>query len=516
MGTPQHYGKDAVLRHALYSLRNMTSGGSRARPGLMTGIRYGAPCLAIFATCNFIVGRIGIVPFILFLAIFIFGLLYSFASWRSLFIPLSLTILAVGGFRFLWSVEMPGLPDLYVDRVAMIWLVVIFSIKSVVERKTMRPPFLLDTLLIVNALYLFLYIGFHNFDHFNLWTKSYLMPYTAFFMAKNIVTNQKLMRSFLIMLAVINVYYAVTSIAEKFQITQLVWPKSILYTETVWHDRSNGPFAHAPLFGTVMGMILPVYLYLIATTKNRVFQVANYVALALGFAGLYFTYTRGSWLAGIGALLVAVIVNRRHYLKVITPVLVVVPLLAVFVLGIGKDPVMKVRVENEDTMASRVAVAVTALRMWRDNPLVGVGFFRYRYERLNYIDPVDVPVFGTVRVANFRHTSIHDIYLGPLAETGLVGTLLQIFIYLMIFKAFFRQYRNRHGPPHFRYYILPVFGGMFIGYLIGGIAIDYRFFSAVGAIFYSAAGIIYGYTGDKVILSGQGADGEGAELDEEA
>ncbi len=36
---------------------------------------------------------------------------------------------------------------------------------------------------------------------------------------------------------------------------------------------------------------------------------------------------------------------------------------------------------------------------------------------------------------------------------------------------------------------------MSIGYLFGGIAIDYRFFSMVGTIFYSAAGIVYGYTG---------------------
>ena len=483
---------------------------------LLTWLRPTVLFVAIFVTSNTIAGRLGLQAFLLFLALLTFGLLYTYASWRSLFIPFAVSILTVGGFKFLWSVRMPGLPDLYLDRIAMIWLIGIFTVKFVVERRRMRPPFLLDTLLIINGLYLFLYIVFHDFVNFNLWTKSYFLPYAAYFMAKNIVTDQKTMRAFLILLAVLNVYYAVTSIAEKFGISALVWPKSILYTETVWKLRSNGPFAHAPLFGTVMGIILPISLYLIATTKNRWVQIGNYVALILGLAGLYFTYTRGSWLAGFGALFTAVALNRRQYAKIIAPAMVVVPLLAVFVLGIGQDPIMKARVENEETMSSRVGVGVTALRMWRDNPLFGVGFFRYQYERVNYVDPVEVPVFGTIRFTNFRHTSLHDIYLGPLAETGLVGAFLQFSIYLVILKAFIAQFRNRHSPPHFRHFVLPIFGGMFIGYLLGGIAIDYRFFSVMGILFYSAAGIICGYTNDKAFQTGRGTESDGAILDEEA
>ena len=482
----------------------------------MTGLRYGSLFAAIFFSCYFIVGKIGIAPFTLFLVIVLSGVLYSWASWRSLLIPFFVSILAVGGFRFLWAVSMPGLPDLYLDRVAMIWLMVVFTVKFVVEQRALRPPFLLDTLLIVNALYLFFYIFFYDFENFNLWTKSYFMPYAAYFMAKNIVTNQKRMRALLILLAVLNVYYAVTSIGEKFNIEQLVWPKSILYTKTVWWRRSNGPFAHAPLFGTVQGMILPTYLYLIATAKNRMLQVISFAALMLGFAGLYFTYTRGSWLAGFAALFVAIILNRRQYLRISIPAMVVLPLVAVFVLGVGKDTVMKERLENEDTMASRVGVAVTVMRMWRDNPLVGVGFFRYWHERENYVDPVQVPIFGTIRFTNFRHTSIHDIYLGPLAETGLIGTFLQIAIYFIIFKAFMRQYRKRDGPTHFRLYLLPIFGGMFVGYLVGGIAIDYRFFSMVGVMFYSAAGIVNGYTGESVNMAVPGSESDGRAVDEEA
>jgi len=514
--TPQPSGKTDVLSHAPTSLRDMALRGSQARHRILVGLRFAALFIAIFVVSHFIITRLGLVSFIFFLAITLIGFLYSYASWRSLMIPLFMAVLSVGGFRFLWSVRMPGLPDLFLDRAAMIWLVVVFTVKSVVERRILRPPFLLDTLILINAVFLLVYILAHDFTSFNIWTKSYLLPYLAYFMAKNIVTNQKSMRSFLIMLAVLNVYYSITSIAEKFEIDQLVWPKSILYTQTPWWNRSNGPFNHAPLFGTVMGMILPIYLYLITTARNRLVQVASIAALVLGLAGLYFSYTRGSWLAGIAALSVAVLMNRRHYVKISAPALVLIPLVAFMLLGVGSDPVMKDRIETGSTMSARVGVAVTALRMWRDNPLIGVGFFKYRYERENYLDPVDVPIFGTVRSIYFMHNTIHDIYLGPLSETGLVGTFLQFLIYLVIFKSIRSHYRNRNGPPHFRYYILPVFVGMFVGYLIGGISIDYRYFSMVGVMFYSAAGIIYGYDCRQAVQPVSGVESDGRMLDEEA
>lgn len=472
--------------------------------------------VAILLICHVLISKLGIAAFTLFLVLLFFGLLYAFVSFRFLVVPFTVAILSVGGFRFLWSVSMPGLPDLYIDRVAMIWLVAVFSVKTVAERKTLRAPFLLDILLVVNALYLAVSFLLNDSTYFSLWTRSYLVPYAAYFMAKNIVVTQRYMRFLLILLATLGMYYAVTSIAEKFSITQLIWPKSILYIQTMWWGRSNGPFSHAPLFGTVQGMILPVYLYLIATARNKLIRVFSYLMLAMGLTGLYFTYTRGSWLAGIVALLVTIALNRRHYLKISAPAIALLPLIAVFVLGAGNDKMMKDRVDDDQTITARLGTAVTAIRMWQDHPIFGVGFFRYRNVRDQYIDPVEVPVYGTIRFANFRHTSIHDIYLGPLAETGLVGTFLQLAIYILIIRAIVRHVRRRDVPPHFRLFLLPVFTGLSVGYLVGGISIDYRFFSMVGTMFYSAAGIVYGYNGRVAVSSESNIVTDERWLDDEA
>jgi len=154
---------------------------------------------------------------------------------------------------------------------------------------------------------------------------------------------------------------------------------------------------------------------------------------------------------------------------------------------------MKERVENDNTLGSRVATGITALKIWRDNPLIGIGFFQFREVRGDYIEPIEVPLLGTITYNQFRHNNIHDIYLGPLAEDGLVGMGMQFGIYFLILKTFLRKYRWRKKGDYFAIYFMPIFGGVFIGYLVGGLAFDYRFFSMVGVLFYMSAGILYGY-----------------------
>ena len=104
---------------------------------------------------------------------------------------------------------------------------------------------------------------------------------------------------------------------------------------------------------------------------------------------------------------------------------------------------MKERVENDVTIGARLGTAVTVFRAWRDNPLFGVGFFQYPNVRGNYVQAVDLPGLPKIRYVQFRDTAIHDIYLGPLAENGLVGLALQIAMFFLVWRAVFEKHRLR-------------------------------------------------------------------------
>jgi O-antigen ligase len=199
-------------------------------------------------------------------------------------------------------------------------------------------------------------------------------------------------------------------------------------------------------------------------------------------------------LAAVGA---AAWLARRHYMRYLVPMLVVLPVVAVLFLGVLEDSFMKRRVENENTVSSRVGIALTTLRIWRENPLFGIGFFNYAKVRSDYIVTEEVPLIGTIKASHRRWISIHDIYLGPLAEDGLVGAVLQALIYYLIFRKFRRQYARRREGDHVATYIVPVAAGALVGYLVGGLAIDYRFFSITGTLFFAFVGMIDGYAPER-------------------
>lgn len=452
--------------------------------------------LLLLASLGFgyvVLTRMGMQVLVLALVGLFIGSIYAVISFRSLLVPFIIWVLSVGGFRYIWSIQTPVLPDLLLDRMMMIWLSLVFMVKFFATGRGLRNPSKLDFLLLANGIYLLIRVYMTEMEFIHSWTMSYLTPYVAYFFAKNIVTTMKRVRITLWALLGLTVYYGITSVAEKFGLDYLIYPKIISSGASHFVGRSSGPFLHAPLFGTILGMLIPLHLYFISTVKNQAAKAALVISFVVGIAGLYFTYTRGSWLAGVVAMIVVAVTNGRSYLKILVPSLVLVPLLAFTVLGVGQDQFMKERVENDDTLGSRVGTAMTALKIWRDNPFFGVGFFQYRYARNDYIQPISVPGLGTIRYIQFRHNNIHDIYLGPLAEDGLFGAFLQGSIYLLILKRFLSRYKGRRRGDPFAIYVLPIFAGIFAGYFVGGLAIDYRFFAFVGTLFYMSAGILEGY-----------------------
>lgn len=451
-----------------------------------------------FMGSKILMDRYGLEVAVLALTGLIVAIAYTIISYKWILIPFLLWIVTTGGFRFIYRLENPLLPDLFLDRILMVWVLGIFSIKFFAERRKHPGPYVLDILLLTNLLYLLTRVYIQGMEFSGPLTQCVVIPYFAYFIGKNIITDYKSIRIVLLMMLLLVMYYTITSIAEKFHVNWLIWPKYILTETTEFKNRSVGPLRQAAVFGTIIGMLLPVHMYFIVTTKRWPLKLFLLTSLGLGFAGLYFTYTRGSWLAGIAALATISVISPTRYLKTLLPVLIIAPVIGIVFLGMGQDKFMQERMENENTLGSRMATAVTTMRIFRDHPLLGIGFFQYRNVLDEYVQPVDIPGWETIRFVQFRHNPIHDIYLGPLAENGILGALLQASIYFVILRSFLRKYRKRQPPPGLAedpivVYVFPVLAALMVGYLIGGLAFDYRYFAVVDTFFYLCAGIIYGH-----------------------
>ncbi|MBE0565473.1 MAG: O-antigen ligase family protein [Krumholzibacteria bacterium] len=457
---------------------------------------------------NFVYARVGADGFVIALGVCLGLTLYAIVSFRDLAIPFYVWLVVIGGFRFIWAIQAPVLPDMTLDRITLIWLAIVTMVKFVSTRRALVRFGKLEALLIAHCAYIFARVAMDDMTYVRFWSMSNLIPYVVFFFAKNIIVTRKHVHVLFTILFALSVYYHVTSVAEKLNINWLLWPAYMREDYIGFMGRSCGPFLQAPLFGTIIGMMLPLHFYFFAKVRAKPVKGLIFASLLLGFAGLYFTYTRGSWLAGFLAVSLAAVLNRRRYLPVATASIVVGTVLAVAVLGVGQDKFMKERVENEDTIQSRLGIAVTAFRVWQSEPLFGVGYFRYRTARDDYMQPTSLPVVGTIRLRQVRGVSLHDIYLGPLAEDGLVGFGMQMGIYWLILVGLWRRLKRAGPDDDFARYVLPVVAGIYVGYLVGGLAIDYRYFSFVGALFYMAAGIQDGYDPERGEFTGDpAADG---------
>lgn len=476
--------------------RRLTLPGPRESRGfsrLLAGFGYLAVLVLVVVFSNFVLSRLGLQMFVFALAGLTAGGIYVLVSFRSLATPFYVLILAVGALRFIWAVKAPILPDLYFDRISLIWMTMVFMVTYFAKGLQLKRPLKLDLFVAAHGLYILIRVYMGDLVHFHTWTMSVMTPYAVFFFAKNVISSQRQIRILMYVLLALSIYWNVTSVAEKYSLHWLLYPKYMIEPHPEFIGRSTGPFRNSGIFGNAIGMLLPVHLYFMNTTRNGFLKVLLAGSMALGFGALFFSYTRGSWLSGAACLMAVAFFSRRLYFRTMIPMLILVPFIALYFLGLGQDKFMKERVENDDTIGSRVGTIVTVLRVWQDYPILGCGSFSYNQFREDYIAPVDVPILGSIRFIQFRHNSPHDIYMGPLAEDGIVGMGLQFTIYFLFLRDLFRKYRLRKRGDPFAVYIVPLFLGVAASYLIGGLTISYRNSSILGVLFYMCAGISYGY-----------------------
>lgn len=457
------------------------------------GVILLAALAALFA--HVLISRTGLQSFALALGGLVGLALLAWVSFRNLTIVMLVWLVVLGGVRRLLMVHMPGLPDFSLDRLFLVWIILIFFLRLILERKKLEGPFLADLLIVAHTLYVLVQLNVMDSVHFHAWVISGLSPLFAYIYGKNIVKSETDLNYLLAFILIMTCYFYVQSIAQQHNWTILVWPKQTLDpNEGFWTPgRSRGPFFHAPLFGQVSSMFLMVYFFMITRARKFGWKVLLLISLGLSILGLFYTYTRGPWLATAVGLMVLGLL-RPNYRRILLAMAVVGMIGGILgVSRLANQQFLQERVENTNTVENRMAFLATATRMVRDHPVFGVGFFRYNDYRDHYNQTTYFPFYGMVRRQFGVGMPIHDIYLGRLAEEGAISIALMFGFYFVVFKAFVRQWRRNPVGPWFNRDTLAVFAAMMASYLVGGMVIDYRYFDMVNVIFFLLAGIIYGY-----------------------
>jgi O-antigen ligase len=318
---------------------------------------------------------------------------------------------------------------------------------------------------------------------------NYLMPlgiYAAGWQARITERGLKIMFA---LLAALGVYLALTAIAEKWELSALVFPPYILTSEfKEFLGRGRGPLLNPAANGMLLATCLAAGLmaWPRAPRWGQLLLIAYAGLLCLGIAC---TMTRSAWMGGaLGLFLIVLLVSPRLY----RPWLLAAAVLGAAALVASQwSNIIEIKrdknVAAEDAALSaelRPVLAKIAWDMFRDRPLTGCGLGHYVDEHVNYVSNRDTDLL----LERGRGVVQHNVWLALLTETGLIGAGLFALLVIVWLRSAWRLWRSDRAPLCMRQEGL-LFLVLAANYLVNGIFQDMTIVPMVHMILFFLAGV---------------------------
>ena len=221
-----------------------------------------------------------------------------------------------------------------------------------------------------------------------------------------------------------------------------------LKTET--QRRSGGPFENGGenRYAQVLIVLVPLALFLVIVERRLLMRLTAAACLAVIGAGIVYTFSRGAAIAFVGMTILAVllrVIRFRHLVLLVLGVallLIAVPsywvrLSSLETLPGTADPTSG-QPAPDTSIQGRSTENLAALLIFADHPIVGVGpglypqYYQLYADRLgDYSNQLDIRLKYSSRQA-------HNLYLGLISETGILGLVTFLGAVLVTFRDLLR------------------------------------------------------------------------------
>ena len=282
----------------------------------------------------------------------------------------------------------------------------------------------------------------------------------------------------------------------------------ILHSGTGFDQKSAnyimGPFFNDHTsYGAALAFLMPFLVFKVfdekiaGTKKLLVFLLLSYFILAL-----VLSYTRAAWVSVLGSALVFVVLKLKIKWWVITMGLV---LSSVLLIGLWtqinanmasnkqdsssnlKEHVSSIsNVTSDASNLERLNRWNSAYEMYKKKPVFGWGPGVYAFEYAPFQRSKDKTIIST---NTGDGGNAHSEYLGPLAETGILGTLTFLLVVLTIIYTSVRVYKKPTLSPEMKNVVLICFLGL-VSYFIHGVLNNFLDTDKISCLFWGMTAII--------------------------
>jgi putative inorganic carbon (hco3(-)) transporter len=215
-------------------------------------------------------------------------------------------------------------------------------------------------------------------------------------------------------------------------------------------------FKDHTIYGAVIAMMLPLmFVFAFDKSYQPKARFTSLIFFGIILIGIVVSYTRAAWLSVAGAYGIYLI----YFLKIHWKLVVLAALIVLSVLGYYRNDIMlKVaqnkqssskdlkehlqsvsNIKNDASNLERINRWSAALRMFQDKPILGFGPGTYRFKYAPYQRSYELTYVST-NAGTLGNA--HSEFLGPLAESGLIGSLNYLLIVILTIITGSRVYKK--------------------------------------------------------------------------
>ena len=191
--------------------------------------------------------------------------------------------------------------------------------------------------------------------------------------------------------------------------------------------RIAGPIGDPNFYSQIMLVLLPLALDRLWQEKRPFLRLLAAWALGVSFLTIIFTFSRGAFLAVIVMGLVLLTHRRPNPVAILLVIVLALPLLQFVppeymerietmtaLLPTGSN---NYEAQSEVSFRGRMSETTVGWMMFRDHPLIGVGYDNFPEHYLEYSSKLGLD-------NRLEARSAHSLYLQLAAETGMIGLLV--------------------------------------------------------------------------------------------
>jgi O-antigen ligase len=275
---------------------------------------------------------------------------------------------------------------------------------------------------------------------------AFWVPAAIYLAARVAPRSERSWRAALGVLAGLGLFLALTGYAEIGRQWWAVFPRYIANPELGTHfGRARGPALNSASLGVFLTICFWAAWVLLPRSSRRLHVVIAAV-LVLTAGGVYFTYTRSTWLGlALGLAIIPLLqLPRRVRLPAALAILLCGGAAAVMLSGSVADLHRKdADASAEHSVYQRASFAYVSLRMFRDFPTFGCGFGRFFDMKIPYLADRS----QQLELESLRTLDHHNTLLSLLVETGLVGFTIFAALLAGWGRAAWRLANDARRPP---------------------------------------------------------------------